>query len=316
MAECVYHRKYLEQRSINRDDDQQVQIYIYSLQAMMERKQSSKRRGSIESFMQQKKQTSGDSDYYELESLRRKYKHLKAVHQLQNRTVRHFMHNVMSPLSAVSGYLELLMNNLHGSEQQEKLTRYSGNIGDGLNEIGFLLEQLHDIYKEDDYEGSTSDQPVVELNWLVNEVKEIISNSTELKASDITFIELGEPVFVKAELFQIKLMIYNLITIADSFSSSSGALEVEVDRDESEFALLIRSTGEHIPDPSLRELFEAREIMRLTEDVEGEGQILLGLKICAQISDQINGRIIMDKRDRKTPQFILTAPVAESGAAF
>src|SRR6056297_4294748 len=77
MAECVYHRKYLEQRSINRDDDQQVQIYIYSLQAMMERKQSSKRRGSIESFMQQKKQASGDSDYYELESLRRKYKHLK-----------------------------------------------------------------------------------------------------------------------------------------------------------------------------------------------------------------------------------------------
>jgi len=216
----------------------------------------------------------------------------------------------------VSGYLELLMNNLHGTEKQEKLTRYSRNIGDGLNEIGFLLEQLHDIYKEADHEGGLSDQPVVELNWLVNEVKEIVSNSTELKASDINFIELGEPVFVKAELFQIKLMIYNLITIADSFSSSSGTLEVEVDRDESEFALLIRSTGEHIPDPSLRELFEAREIMRLTDDVEGDGQILLGLKICAQISDQINGRIIMDKRDRKTPQFILTAPVAESGAAF
>jgi K+-sensing histidine kinase KdpD len=50
--------------------------------------------------------------------------------------------------------------------------------------------------------------------------------------------------------------------------------------------------------------------------VKGESPALLGLKICAQISDQINGRIIMDKRDRKTPQFVLTAPLVEAKAAF
>lgn len=283
----------------------------------MERKHSPKKRwGTVESYMQQNKQFTDDKRYYELESLKRKYKHLKAVHQLQNRTVRHFMHNVMSPLSAVSGYLELLINNLDGQQNTEKLSRYSHNIGDGLNEIGFLLEQLHDIYKEDTYESGTSEQPVVELNWLVNEVKQIVSNSTELRASSISFTESNEPVFVKAELFQLKLMVYNLITIADGFSSENGTLEVEVDRDESEFALLIKSSGDTISDPSLREIFKSKEIFRLTDDVEGDSPALLGLKICAQISDQINGRIIMDKRDRKTPQFVLTAPVSDSGTAF
>ncbi len=285
----------------------------------MDRKYSpKKRRGTVESYMQKNNHAADDKKYYELESLKRKYKHLKAVHQLQNRTVRHFMHNVMSPLSAVSGYLELLINNLDGQQKADKLSRYSKNIGDGLNEIGFLLEQLHDIYKEDTYDGSTSGsgQPVVELNWLVNEVKQIVSNSTELRASSITFIESGEPVFVKAELFQIKLMIYNLIMIADGFSSENGTLEVEVDRDESEFALLIKNSGDIITDRSLKEIFKSREIMRLTDDVEGDSPALLGLKICAQISDQINGRIIMDKRDRKTPQFVLTAPVSDSGSPF
>lgn len=282
----------------------------------MNSKQGPERRISAEIFMPPKKQASGNSYYYELENLKRKHKQLKAVHQLQNRTVRHFMHNVMSPLSAVSGYLELLINNLDNTDKQEKLSRYSKNIGDGLNEIGFLLEQLHDIYKDEAYENGSSDQPVVELNWLVNEVKDIVSNSTELRASEIKVVESGEPVFVKAELFQLKLMIYNLVTISDSFSSSGGFLEVEVDCDESEFALLIRSSGEHIPDSSLREIFEQKEILRLTDDVEGDGQLLLSLKICAQISAQINGRIIMDKRDRKTPQLVLTAPVAESGSAF
>lgn len=273
-----------------------------------------KRRGTVESYFQQNKQASGDKKYYELESLKRKHKHLKAVHQLQNRTVRHFMHNVMSPLSAVSGYLELLINNLDGQNNQEKLSRYSQNIGDGLNEIGFLLEQLHDIYKDDTYDGGTSEQPVVELNWLVNEVKQIVSNSTELRASSISVVESSEPVFVKAELFQLKLMIYNLITIADSFSATDATLEVEVDRDESEFALLIRTTGDSIADSSIKAIFKSKEILRLTEDVEGDSPALLGLKICAQISDQISGRIIMDKRDRKTPQFVLTAPVAKAGS--
>lgn len=283
----------------------------------MESKHGQKmRRGTVDSYLQQKKSASGDKKFYELESLKRKHKHLKAVHQLQNRTVRHFMHNVMSPLSAVSGYLELLINNLDGLQKEEKLSRYSKNIGDGLNEIGFLLEQLHDIYKDDNTEGGTSEQPVVELNWLVNEVRQIVSNSTELRASSISFIESAEPVFVKAELFQIKLMIYNLFTIADSFSSEGSTLEIEVDRDESEFALLIRSTGNTFSDSSLKEVFKSKEIMRLTDDVKGESPALIGLKICAQISDQIHGRIIMDKRDRKTPQFILTAPAAHSGAAF
>lgn len=283
----------------------------------MERKYSpKKKRGNVESYMQHNKQAAGDKTYHELESLKRNYKHLTAVHQLQNRTVRHFMHNIMSPLSAVSGYLELLVNNLDDQQKVEKLTRYSQNIGDGLNEIGFLLEQLHDIYKEDTHEDSTTEQPVVELNWLVNDVQQIVSNSTELRASSIRFIESGEPVFVKAELFQIKLMIYNLITIADGFSTENGTLLVEVDRDESEFALLISSSGEALKDESLKEIFKSREIIRLTDDLEGDSPALLGLKICAQISDHINGRIIMDKRDRKTPQFILTAPVCDSGSTF
>ena len=266
--------------------------------------------------MQKKNQVSVDDQTHEIENLKRKYKNLKAVHQLQNRTVRHFMHNVMSPLSAVSGYLELLINNLDGTEKQDKLNRYSQNIGDGLDEIGFLLEQLHEIYKEESHSGASADNPVVELNWLVNEVKDIVSNSTELKASNITLIETEKPVFIEAELFQIKLMLYNLIMIADSFSGANGALEIKVDCENSEFALFIRSSGENIPDPSLRELFESKDILRLTDDLEGDGPLLLGLKICAQISDQISGRIIMDKRDRETPQFILSGPVTDSDSTF
>lgn len=275
-----------------------------------------KRRANIDSFLKNQTTSSGERKNQDQEQLKKKFRHLKANHELQNRTVRHFMHNIMSPLSAVSGYLELLSNNLPDTENNPKLSRYTNNISDGLNEIGFLLEQLHEIYKDDSHESAGTESPVVEVNWLVNEVKEIVAKSTELRSSEIKFTESERPVFVKAELFQIKLMIYNLFTTADSFSGPDSTLEIEVDSDESEFALLIRSTGDLVPEKQFNEVFNKKEIVRLTDEIEESSQLLLGLKICAQISDQINGRIIMDKRDRKTPQFVLTAPIAKSNTAY
>ncbi len=274
------------------------------------------RRTNIDTYLQQKQLSGLDKKRAEIDALKRKYKHLKAIHDLQNRTVRHFMHNIMSPLSAVSGYLELLSNNLNAETDNKKLERYSGNISDGLNEIGFLLEQLHEIFKEEHAPDDAKESPVVELNWLVNEVKNIVSNSSEIKSDEILFSESKTPVYVKAELFQLKLMIYNLVTTADCFSTNQSSLEIVVERDESEFALLIRSTGDFTPDDIFMNTFRKRDIIHLSDDIDENSPILLGLKICAQIADQINGNIIMDKRDRSSPQFVLTAPLVEGNGFY
>jgi len=271
-----------------------------------------KKRPAIDSYMQQKTRAGVPKKMTELDRLKKKYKQLKAVHDLQNRTVRHFMHNIMSPLSAVSGYLELLANNLSREADPDKLERYSNRIGDGLNEIGFLLEQLHEIYKDEQSSGGSDGKPVVELNWLVGEVKNIVSNSTEIRSNKLTVRESKKPIYVEAELFQVKLMIYNLIITVDEFSAKSSTLEIELESEESEFALFIRCNGDANIDESLKRVFKSREIIRLTDDMEEDSPVLLGLKICAQIAVHMKGQIIMDKRDRTSPQFILSAPHAKS----
>jgi len=265
-----------------------------------------------DSSLQQKQRSVPVKKQSEHESLKRKYKHLKAVHELQNRTVRHFMHNVMSPLSAVSGYLELLTNSLASVPDSEKLDRYSSNISSGLNEIGFMLEQLHDIYKEDHHHPDQRNCPVVELNWLVNEVKDIVTGAIDLRAGKVVTKSSLKPVYIEAELFQMKLMIYNLIMSVDSFSTPESIIEIEVERDESEFALIIRNTGGNGIDSQIKSLFNKGDIVMLSDDMDESSSLLLGLKICSQIAEQIGGHILMDKRDRNTPQFILTAQFTES----
>lgn len=285
----------------------------------MDSKQGHKKwRVNAESYMQKKSGSGSVSEKRntEHEILKRKYKHLKAVHDLQNRTVRHFMHNIMSPLSAVSGYLELLANSISPDPESEKLARYSAKIGSGLNEIGFMLEQLHEIYKEDQYSPDQSESPVVELNWLVNEVKDIVSGAVDLRAGKVVVVPSLKPVYIEAELFQIKLMIYNLIISADSFSTSESVLEIEVERDESEFALIVRNKGGIIAEGYIRSLFNKGDIVMLTDEMDEGSSLLLGLKICSQIADQVNGHILIDKRDRESPKFVLTAPFKENNDPF
>ncbi|REL38710.1 sensor histidine kinase [Rhodohalobacter sp. SW132] len=275
-----------------------------------------KRRANSDSTLYQNQHSGYITKQGEHESLKRKYKHLKAVHELQNRTVRHFMHNIMSPLSAVSGYLELLSNSLSSVPDSEKLDRYSSHISSGLNEIGFMLEQLHDIYKEDHQFSDESESPIVELNWLVNEVKEIVSGAAGLCATEVRTLPSAKPVYVEAELFQMKLLIYNLVVSADSFSSPESIIEIEVEQDDSEFALIIRNKGGKCANTHVQSLFKKGDIVLLSEDMDEGSSLLLGLKICAQIADQVNGHILMDKRDGKTPQFVLTAPFTHSDNSF
>ncbi|NBC27587.1 MAG: hypothetical protein GVY08_12050 [Bacteroidetes bacterium] len=269
-----------------------------------------KKKPGLDGYFQHKQLAALEKKIAELEALKKKYSHLKALHDLQNSTVRHFMHNIMSPLSAVSGYLELLANNLDGDVDTEKLGRYSTRIGDGLNEIGFLLEQLHEIYKDEQPPGGSPESPVVELNWLVQEVETIVSNSTDIRSKEIVVLESEKPVYVEAELFQLKLMIYNLMTTVDQLSTKSSSLAIEINGNESEFALILKGTGEVLLDDSLKRVLHDKDIVRLTDDIEEDSSILLGLKICAQISDQMKARIIIDKRNQRSPQFILTGPTA------
>src|SRR5690625_3652201 len=74
------------------------------------------------------------------------YLNLKFIHELQSKTVKHCLHNVMTPSSAMAGYLELIKEHLNHRAGDEKLERYSEKIEEGLNKVGFLLEKLHDLY--------------------------------------------------------------------------------------------------------------------------------------------------------------------------
>jgi hypothetical protein len=159
----------------------------------------------------------------EVEQLRDKYSKLKTVHQLQKSIVRQNMHNAMSPLSAISGYLELINMALVSDPDYEQIEYYRKKIESGIQEVNTILEQLQGIYN-DESDLVTTDQVDtfldVDLNWLVRDV----CAKMHFTESDLTLEMKTISLHVQTDVFITKLIIFNLINYASKCNSQKEPL--------------------------------------------------------------------------------------------
>lgn len=95
---------------------------------------------------------SSDSKMSELNSLNREKTlwQFKKYHETQKEMVRKSMHRAMSPISAISGYLELIKMFLEKDARSEKIEKYRSKIEEGVNELEMIIEDLYDTFDEDD----------------------------------------------------------------------------------------------------------------------------------------------------------------------
>ena len=149
----------------------------------------------------------------EVEQLKEKYTKLKTVHSLQKSIVRQNIHNVMSPLSAISGYLELINLSLMNDPDLGQLEFYRQKIEKGITEVNTIIEQIQGIYT-DESDNTTTEEIVpvldVDLNWLVREVITKMSFSDQ----DIQLESKALGLHVHTDIFITKLIIFNLINYA------------------------------------------------------------------------------------------------------
>ncbi|MDR8392843.1 hypothetical protein NC796_16930 [Aliifodinibius sp. S!AR15-10] len=94
-----------------------------------------------------------------------RYEKLKALNKLQKRIVRQNMHSAMSPISAISGYLELMNVSLDNNVDVERIQRYREKIESGIDELNAILEHLHKTFSEEKGENNSR----LGMNLLIEE---------------------------------------------------------------------------------------------------------------------------------------------------
>lgn len=164
----------------------------------------------------------------ESDQLKEKYTKLKTVHELQKSIVRQNIHNAMSPLSAISGYLELINMSLMNDPDLEQLEFYRQKIEKGITEVNTIIEQLQGIYT-DETDTTTQDVDsmlVVDLNWLVRDV----CSKMHFTEQDIQFDMKSAALHVQTDIFITKLIIFNLINYASKCNTNKSSIEISTEK--------------------------------------------------------------------------------------
>ncbi|NIV10640.1 MAG: hypothetical protein GWN62_04870 [Aliifodinibius sp.] len=78
----------------------------------------------------------------------KRYEQVKTALELQEEIVCDKMHKAMSPISAISGYLELMKIMLENDKDKESIERYRSKVEEGIGELGEIVEELYDAFDE------------------------------------------------------------------------------------------------------------------------------------------------------------------------
>lgn len=184
------------------------------------------------------------SDTFSEKKKENKFKKLEGVHKLQGSIVKQNMHNAMSPISAISGYLELINMSLIEEPDVEQIEYYRKKIESGVYEVNKIIEQLQGIYNQELIAASEANDDMldVDMNWLISQV----CDQMHFSKSDIQMVKKAMPLHVRTDLFISKLIIFNLINYAAKCSCKEGGIDLVTDKENEAATLsILFETSDH-----------------------------------------------------------------------
>jgi two-component system phosphate regulon sensor histidine kinase PhoR len=193
-------------------------------------------------------------------------------------------HELKTPLTSISGYAELMMNQM---VKEEDIIAFSRKI---YKEADRLITLVNDIIKI----SKLDEKHVVELKEEVN-LLQIIKNVKErlMSVAAISNIEIAiseEAVFLKAVPQMMDELIYNLCENAIKYNIESGRVQISVKRENQHIQVEVTDTGIGIPPDHQERIFERfyRVDKSHSKQTGGTG---LGLAIVKHIVEYHNGYI-------------------------
>lgn len=195
-------------------------------------------------------------------------------------------HEVKNPLQAVKTFAEFLPQKM---DDKEFLNKFSNIVGKEVGRIDNLVHQLLDFAKPNPLTLNK-----VNLNELLCDTLDLL-NSHFIKCNiQITknFDRSSDPIFILADLNQLRQAFLNIILNAIEAMPTGGTLTIGVSSHEQRAMIHVSDTGNGIPQKDLSHIFDP---FYTTKD-HGTG---LGLSITQRIIQEHNGKIFVESKLEK-----------------
>ena len=235
------------------------------------------------------------------EQLKRDQKEIEKAALIRQEFTANVSHELKTPLHAISGYAELLENEM---VKEEDIKPFAGKIRVESNRMTKLVEDIIDLTK--------LDNGGIEMKWEDCDLFRIAENaidSLEVAASalDVKVSIDGTEAPVRAIPQLLYSIVYNLCDNAIKYNHSGGSVEVNIQQSTYNTTLRVKDTGIGIPEESQERIFERfyRVDKSRSKEVGGTG---LGLSIVKHAVMILNGKIDVNSESGCGTEFIVTIP--------
>ncbi len=229
--------------------------------------------------------------------------HLKDVDQLKADLVTSVSHDLRTPLTAVRGYLDLLLRVGPLSERQ---MQFVGRMHDSIDQISDLVDGLLDIaHIEAELSPEMTPCDVAEL---IDGVIGELNLEAERKAQSLFWERPHELPLVRANRRRLRQAVVNLIDNAIKYTPEGGRISVSVDEEDRHVVTRVMDDGIGIPLAQQARVFDRffRVESEYTAGVRGTG---LGLAIVKAIIEKHGGRVSVESTPGVGSVFALVLPV-------
>ena len=221
-----------------------------------------------------------------------KGQHVDILHHAKMRQefTANVSHELKTPLTAISGYAELIANGMTGGEDT---IHFAGEIHWSAERLQHLINDIIKLSELDDNDLQLEFEEVNLLEAIKNCAQNMQINAQK---GEVTLTTTGEPVSVTANKRLLDELLYNLCSNAIRYNKRGGSVTMHVGMEDERPVLYVKDTGIGIPTEQQERVFERfyRVDKSRSKSTGGTG---LGLAIVKHIVAQHGAQITLQSEE-------------------
>lgn len=229
--------------------------------------------------------------------------------QEEKELIRNISHDLKTPLTAIKGYIEGLIDGVANTPEKQK--KYLMTIYNKVNDMDRLIDELT-IYSRIDSNRETYVFKKINVNAYWADCYDEISTELEAKGIKLEYSnKLPDDIYVMADAEQLKRVINNIISNSVKYiHNANGVISINIYLDGDSVATTIADNGKGINENDLKHIFERfyRADSSRNSKAGGSG---IGLAIVKKIMEDHKGSIRAESREGIGTKMTFCLPVYE-----
>lgn len=230
----------------------------------------------------------------------------RSLRRMQERFIAVASHELRTPMTSLSGSLQLLARKLPKDEREGQFSKYVLCAQEQMRRMESLIGELTDVAR---LQGGTFRLETSAVD-VIDPLKEAIDVASQMSArQEVRIAVPDEPVMVDGDAYRLEQVFLNLIINASRHARTENGVDVRLRKDGFAAVVEVQDYGQGIPDDLLPNIFS--QFYQTTNDDQTTRGLGLGLFIVQEIVTAHGGTIDVRSAVGKGTTFEIRLPLTE-----